>query len=118
MSSADISSDTLASDAAISLTVRLELSSGALTRRLLGLLVSTRVFFDYRLRRGQACYRHSERRGTDIIHSQCVAELPAFRVSAVLAANAHFQLGPRFPATLRCPAHQHSHAFDIQRLKR
>src|ERR1700688_3147158 len=115
---ADISSDTLAKDSAISFTKRLKLSIGALTRRLLGLLVSTRVFFDYRLRRGQARYRHSERRGADIIHSQRVAELHTFRVSAMLAANSHFQLWPRFSSALRSPAHQHSDAFDIQRLKR
>ena len=41
-----------------------------------------------RLRRGEPCHRHSERRATDIRQSDLMAERDARRVAAVFAADA------------------------------
>src|ERR1700730_14469662 len=88
-----------------------------LPRRLLRLLISARVFFNHCLRRCQPRDRHPERRSADIIHSQAMAELHAFRVPAMLSANPHLQLWPRLSSSLRSPAHQHPHSFSVERLK-
>src|ERR1700678_2537662 len=47
-----------------------------------------------------------------------MAELPALRVAAVLAANANFQVRPRFSSPSDGPLNEHAHTCNIDRLER
>src|SRR6476646_8097623 len=74
-------------------------------------------FFKYSLSSCQSRYRNPERRSTDVVHSNRVAEFHAFGISAVFAANSNLQFRARLASALNSPPHKHSHAFYIERLE-
>src|SRR2546425_3077177 len=74
-------------------------------------------FFNHYLSCGQSRDGNPEGRSTDIVHAEPVAELDAVRITAVLAADADFQLGPGLAPLFDSPAHQHAYPFDIEGLK-
>src|SRR5207245_5477248 len=74
-------------------------------------------FFNHYLSCGPSRDGNPEGRSADIVHAQPVTELDAVRITAVLAADADFQLEPGLAPLFDAPAHQHADAFDIQGLK-
>src|ERR1700757_3286643 len=74
-------------------------------------------FFHYGLRRSQPRDWHAERRSADIIHADLMAELNAFRVAAVLAADADLQIWTRFAALFDAHANHHSNTLNVEGLE-
>src|ERR1700691_4939675 len=81
-------------------------------------LLLAALFFQNRLRGGQLRYRNAKRGRAHVVHADLVAEPHAFRVSAVLAANADFELGASLSAALDAHFNELADAFDIQALER
>ena len=79
--------------------------------------IQTGGVFDRRVSSRQARYGHAEGRAADVVVANQMAELDRFRIAAVLAANAHFQIGAGFAAVIHSHLHQFAHAVPIQRLE-
>src|SRR6202795_1129235 len=75
------------------------------------------LLFDYRLRCGQPGDGHAERGCAHIVHLDLMAELDAFRVAAVLAADADLQFRPSAPAPRNAHTHQFPDSLDVQSLE-
>src|SRR5580698_7072827 len=72
------------------------------------------LLFDHGLRRSQACDRHSERRGANIVHPHTVAEFHAVGIAAVFSANADLELRPGGTPLGDRPLDQQSDTIDIE----
>src|SRR5512137_2952704 len=82
--------------------------------------MSTRasLLADCRLGRCQPGDRHAERRTTDVIHADLVAESHAGRLAALLAADADFELLIGLSATLDADLDQLADADLVDGLER
>src|SRR5579859_2802387 len=71
-----------------------------------------------RLSRRQSRHRHAERRATDIIQADHVAELDAIGIATVFAADTQFQVWIGGTTILCRHAYQLAHAVAVERLER
>src|ERR1041384_3309250 len=69
------------------------------------------------LRRRQSCDRHAERRATDVIKSDLVAEGNRARLAAVFAADADFKFGLDRAPAFCARAYEFAHAVGVEHLK-
>src|SRR6266850_8489050 len=99
------------------LQVLLELRSNRFSA-LLPLLFLCFPFLNYYLSCRQPGNRDAERRCTDVVHADGVAEFYAVGVATMLTANADLQFVARLATLFDAPAHEHAHALGIERLER
>ena len=64
--------------------------------------------------RGHARHGHAEGRAADVVHVEGAAKCDGGGVAAVLAADAHRELGGDAPALLHCYSHQAADAVPVQ----
>src|SRR5665647_2110090 len=72
------------------------------------------ALFDGCLRRGKPCHRDAERRAAHVVHAGAVAELDALGIAAVLAADAHLEVGPGAAAPLDAHLHELADALLVE----
>src|ERR1700722_9703587 len=88
---------------------------------LLALLLALRLlcfsFLNYCLRRCQPCDWHTERRRADVVHAYFVAELDAWRISTMFAADTDLQLRANGTSAFSRPTNQKPNAVDVQSLE-
>src|SRR5450830_43169 len=85
------------------------------TRRLRLLLeLEFAALFDGCLRRGEPCDRDAERRAAHVVHAGAVAELDALGIAAVLAADAHLEVGPGAATPLDAHLHELADALLVE----
>src|SRR5262245_52221862 len=77
-----------------------------------------RVLPQPRLRRGEPCNRHAERRARHIFEAEQMAERDRRRIAAVLAADSDLEFGARLAPTLDADTHQFADALAVDRHER
>ena len=84
-----------------------------ITHRIQRALVLVASGLQRRLRSGEPCDGHAERRARYVIEPRIVAESDGFRIAAMFAANAEFQFRARFAAAFDSDFYQLAHTRNV-----